>query len=315
MNSKNNETKKKCCWMWSTIGFAILLIAYIVIGGIAIQHINKLDKKITRFKIEYIKNSEIQTVDPSLEFLKNEIKEHQDFIERERSFLIWMLGVILSGGVFILGFLGYKRKQDIEEIIEKEYRKEVQKQFEVSFSETIGGDDKKQFLEMAIEREENAFSKRICFFTQSERLETQIKLFDDLLRPYDGSVKKIDFKDDNFNETKLNEYDKYGIFVYEVGKNEDENVLKDKIRKSLEHDNDNDLDKAIDKALEDIIKEQNYKKLNDWCKAHEKQCVLYCPDNLRLKLTSIYDDVTTTVQFASKLRETLYILLFFAPNK
>jgi len=337
-----HRINKKECWpIWALI-VMVLLLGVLVLGYCQFGRINKVSNSLTHLEERYAtvskttditplnKKFQIKAIDPSIEFLQSEIRAHQEFIERERTFLLWMLGVILSGAVFILGFLGYKRKQDIEDIIDKEYRKEIQKQFEESLYEIIGKDDNIQYLQSAIEKEKKARNKNICFFIQSDNLQTQIELFRGFLEPFGGEV-----HNGNFDQC-LDEYSKFDVFVYEVDENENndnlfnekeiknETILSKLLHAKAEHESIYNIlykksfdDQEIKEYLKERISQQNYKKLNNWCKKNEKKCVLYCHNNIKVELNpeiGISQDITTTVKFPSKLVETLYTLLYL-PSK
>ena len=88
-----------------------------------------------------------------------------------------------------------------------------------------------------------------------------------------------------------NEFDKFKIIVYKV------------------HDNEFGRKCPIEDPL--------YKRISKYCSEQGKYCILVCKPGSQIEISEdsveFNPSYITTVQFYSKLRETLYILLHFAP--
>jgi hypothetical protein len=286
------------------LGIALFICA-LCLGIFLSCNLNKVDDRITELTEQYAVLQHVvadlpggekldSTVEPNLEFLKEEIKGHQEFIERERQFLVWMLGVILIGAGLVIAFFSFKTKKSIEKSISRKYEEEYEREFKRQLSKELHNDETLTYLQKAIGLEANAFSKRVLFIKQpkSEALDPQIALFKDFLP--EKHVLSLEFDHSKLN--RLDKYENYDIIVYEV----------DAAAEGEKEGDDTESDtKRVERALP-------YRRIDDYCSTHKKQCVLLCSGRIN---TSILDvNHTTTVNFGSKLRETLYLLLYILPK-
>lgn len=163
----------------------------------------------------------------TLDFIENEVSRYREFIEKQQQFLIWLVGIVATGALSLLGFLGFKSKSDIESIIEEEYRTKIdEKVSEItakeinekcpeiatkSFDTYIGGSDKTKYLKVNIEREEKAKNKTIHFLRSDKKLPPQAEIVSDKLESleYNINVEDINLEHDKVNEIikKINNLD------------------------------------------------------------------------------------------------------------
>jgi len=73
---------------------------------------------------------------------------------------------------------------------------------------------------------------------------------------------------------------------------------------------------ACDVVKSDFYNKSIYVALAEYCSTQKKHCILVTPPSLRLRPDVLDNNVyVTTVNFYSKLRETLFILLYFTSYK
>lgn len=174
--------------------------------------------------------------DENLEFLKEQMKNHQDFVERERETLIWMLGVIVSivGGT--LAFIGIKSKKDLENLIEKIYSEQIGELVEDKLQRAVGDNAELEFLKRSVKRERAAKSKKILFAYADDdgkaKLEGLLKLL-----PYDirSSNDPVKLKNDP-SEIK-NAFSQKDIVVYCVPSSEWALPANDKVSEEKRYEN------------------------------------------------------------------------------
>ena len=250
---------------------------------------------------------EILQTDTNIAFLEGQIKSHQEFIEREREFLVWMLGVIFAVGGACIGFVGFKSSKEIKEIIEQKYKDDIGTKFEKisndlddrveeRLARAVGGNENLQYLKTAVKKEKDARSKNIYFIKQkdSEKLDEVISWIEKFYgENTNGKITSAHASPNLFNSLKEDKkYLEYDIFIYEVSF--DEFISED--------GNTSKRDENL-----------NYKVLSDFCKDENKQCVLACfpvKGRSNINQENIKGASTTTVKFSTKLRETLQSLLY-----
>ena len=250
--------------------------------------------------------------DAKIEFLAEQIKAHQQFIEAERNKLIWMLGIIFTAGGTVIGFFGVKSKNDIEAMLDETYREEINKrvdkmvnnigaddltiekidtQVEKMLAKSIGGNDNFQYLKSAVKLERFARTKGVYFIEQdgSECLDDVKSWIEERFADTEdcGKHKMVTASQELVRDIDAQKsYFEYDIFVYEVSAEE----------------------LGPDKKKREDGGDLLYKELSAFCKSKKKQCLLLCKD--RINLSNIDGNYTTTVQYVSKLRESLSALLY-----
>ncbi|WP_195267478.1 hypothetical protein [Eubacterium sp. 1001713B170207_170306_E7] len=148
----------------------VLLTVFIVIGFSLLTSMEKTESEIesVQNKITAIESSgdENKTLEQThLNFIENEMVRHQDFIETQRQHLVWLISLIGAIGIFLLGFFGFRTRAEIQDTIAKQ---------ELDISESginhyIGGNQNRQYLEKAIERERKAQKAQTLFLQTNYR--------------------------------------------------------------------------------------------------------------------------------------------------
>ena len=258
--------------------------------------ITEIQKEINNINTGVIQG-EVSETEINLEFLKEQMRSHQEFVENERSFLLWMIGFIFTAGGVLIGFFGFKSRQEVEAILDRKYRFRVDSLVDEMLTNAVGGNENRQFLESAIEKERNAQLKKVYFIKQkdSDKLDEVLDWTKEL---HGGIVKSTSPKIAEASPSlfsRLKEDQKfleYSIFIYEVsGKEFNE---KEKPEKN-NYDDGHPLE---------------YKLLSDFCVVNDKQCILVCRPGNQITASIINEMHATTVNFISKLRETLFALLY-----
>ncbi|MDR1134676.1 MAG: hypothetical protein LBL49_00630 [Clostridiales Family XIII bacterium] len=240
----------------------------------------------------------IGATDPNLEFLKEQIESHQDFIERERETLIWMLGVIVAIAGIILTFIGIKSKQDVEKIIDEHYKNEINKQF----TKLLDGEENVKYLKKKVLDEKAARQESVLFILQKENaLEAVIQKYKKFLdsgnigkelvsvrRQSDGSI---------IGESRmskiLNDYD---FVVYEAAWEYKEDAEKSKKEPYVTSGSEKDI------------------KLINKCCMHKKKGAIFYTSKANLVCRSELDDnFCETVNSPNKLCQSLDSLLYHFP--
>ena len=317
----NNHCDNKSTTSWSDRKYmrlmSILVAAFFVISvgfglanqlGLSAQHttISDMQKIIldvqsnaSNTQFENKVANEAAAADPAstananLEFLSNQTKSHQDFIEQERGFLVYMLsGVFAIGGALICLF-GFKSRKDIEETLDKKYAEEIDAKVNSALARALGDNDRLQYLVSAVEKESHAQGKKVCLIRQknSQELGSVIKWAQAFYSANpDRSVAVIEAPPSlSYALDSDDMYQKCDVIVYEVSPDEfDEKEVKAKQKASGE--------------------DFEYKILSDFCKANGKQSILFCSGSINRDIIDI--KTTTPAKYPNKVLETLSTLLY-----
>lgn len=233
---------------------------------------------------QIIGNSNGLDIEYTLDFIENEVARYREFVEQQQQFLVWLLGIIATGAVSLLAFLGFKSKDDIVELFETQYREEIISISKKEIENAVGGFEEVKYLQSSVQREKTAKNKKILFLHNKQELET-----DTLYKDYDAAYKILEQqkyvikkdsieKDDGRIEDWTKEFD---IIVYlsdrEVNRKqaEEENLEKpikelenkrEKLRESIECLEDEDEKKEKQSELTKIAKEIEEKRNNTYLK-------------------------------------------------
>lgn len=148
----------------------VLLMVFIVIGVNMFASLKQNNTEIETMRSEIIalqsNGSGNKTQEQiHLDFLENEMVRHQDFIETQRQHLMWLVSLIGTIGILLIGFFGFRTRAEIQNTIAKQ---------ELDISESginhyIGGNENRQYLETAIQRERKAQNAKILFIETEYR--------------------------------------------------------------------------------------------------------------------------------------------------
>jgi hypothetical protein len=212
----------------------------------------------------------------TIAFLKEEASKHREFIESERQYLIWQLGLIITGALGILAFLGIKQRKDVEEIIEQNYRKEIDSQLE----QFIGGKKAYQYLRESIDRETRIKETEILVITQSE-LERGLKFAHERLRCNGHKTVDVEKVTSILNTAgyPTNASERYRIWIYEP-------------------------------AFEELEQDSPvYRKIAEHCNNNGIYCVFYWPHQKQLDYKIVYTPYTIPANAELTILERIYGLL------
>jgi len=243
-----------------TIGIIAIIFVLIALIGLGVcahfQTLTQIDKIESR--VEQLEKNAAQA--PSTEI--TEYTKTIDFLKEEQQTLIWMLGLILTGAIGVLAFLGVKTRKDVENIVRERY--------EVEFNNRLAGN---------IEKEKFAKQKPILFIYQ---------------------------KEDNKLLSTINFYRTNGYSVKAIPTDDlpkDKVLIKNKL--------------GVAKIVVYQAKEDNDKEcisISAVCEDTKMDCIHFCADiSAPPEIRKDFGEHSTTVNYPSKLRESLFSLLYFAP--
>lgn len=224
----------------------------------------------------------VQTID----FLENELTKYREFVEQQQEFLVWLVGLIGAGLTGLLALFEIKGRKDISNIIHERYEKQVQEEM----TKFIGGQDKVNYLNSSIKKEEQAKKKKILFVlqrkTENERLKEAYEVLED--QQYDVNKKLIEGSiEDQTIEKWIQVYD---IIIYQVDKTEykpsDSNAKSDP--------------------------DVNYARISEKCNRECVYGVLYCESNRGLDFELLGSKFyISSANQAATLMERILNLLYF----
>ena len=247
-----------------------------------------------------------------LDFLENEMVRHQDFIETQRQHLLWLVSLIGTVSIFLLGFYGFRTRTEIQDTIVKQ---------ELDISESginhyIGGNQNRQYLETAIQRERKAQNAKILFIeTEYRKLMldgTKTKIYfnekvESYLRAY-NLLKFLPTKDKNPHEWTIN----YEDFM-EMTSDKTLQLKIENPTKNYETDIESKLDgydlviyeipnrrtegkvtSDYDEVLNEIMKVDHklYKSIYEHCREKEIYCIVYTRNG---RIKSLEDSFYTSI--------------------
>lgn len=221
----------------------------------------KLDELSNNSKIVSSSASEAQYLE-TIEFMKTETETHRTFIEQQQQFLLWVIAIVGSLGIGILGFLGLKSKHDVENIIREKYYSDIEEKFE----HLIGGSQNSLYLNSCIEKEKKAKKKKILLLSQPgsktfEQVEEYLSLKGIGFIPDKTSV---NISDDSF----IQKIKKYDIVIYVALKCE----YKDP--------KDEDGKKLSTEERDAIQTDPLYKKIAELCGSKNISLIIYSAEHL-----------------------------------
>ncbi|WP_392889811.1 hypothetical protein [Eubacterium limosum] len=276
----------------------VLLTVFIVIGFSLLTSMEKTESEIksVQNKITAIESSgdENKTLEQTqLNFIENEMVRHQDFIETQRQHLMWLVSLIGAIGIFLIGFFGFRTRAEIQNTIAKQ---------ELDISESginhyIGGNENRQYLETAIQRERKAQNAKILFIETeyrklmldgtkiyfNEKVESYLQAYNFLKflptkdkNPHEWTINYEDFMEmtsdktlqlkienptKNYETDIKSKLDGYDLVIYEIPNRRIEGKVT------------GDYDEVLEKIME--VDHKLYKAIYDHCKKEEIYCIVY----------------------------------------
>lgn len=272
------------------IGCMVVLFAVLVLGGFKLHQLNR-DFRELQMDVSMLNEHEQDTEENeytrTIDFLENEMVKYREFVKEQQDYLIWLLGILITGVAAMAGFLGLKRRKDVSDIIEEEYRNRVK----TEISELIGGEERVKYLNNSIEKEVMAKNTKILFIFQDSASDSMKRVYK-MLKQQKFNVSKEDVPDEKEADEKIKMWLKvYGILIYQVAKEENWEIGQDKNPGFM------------------------YIRISRMCEEKEKYGVLYCEGvktNPHILQENFY---ISTANYGMTLMERLYNLLYFAKKQ
>ena len=264
-----------------------------VVNPVDQANVNVQGLPVTDSNLEFLKDqmkSHQEFIEREQRTLAEQLKSHQDFVERERETLIWMLGIIvtIAGGIF--AFIGIKSKTDVEEIIEGIYENQISDQLDTLLNRKLEGKENVNYLVKMVAAEKVARKKSVIFLLQkNSKLEK-------VLEKYRGFL-DVDPKVETLSSAQIAEeriariLEDYEIVIYEAR------------TESCENSNGNPG------RIADGTSEGNAKNINKYCidAKNEKQVIFFVDGRLSAKIDTTFCEM---VNSPNKLYQSLDSLLF-----
>ena len=268
-------------------------------------------------RISYFGRSEdiaINVDQMALDFIQSEARLHRQFIENERAQLLVTLGALLAIGASLLTFLGIANRKEVEQAVKEsldphiyESNEKAIESLDLHFREKLPNEINER-ISKTLPKEIN---KALPSYLSKELQDTHLKM---LKRNIDREKRATNIKvcfaacceDDKTSKDYYSFEQVHGYL-----KNEKYNIVDEILELT-----DNNYKDIVEESRIIVymvpLKSNLYKDLAKIASDTKKQCILYTPKG-DVNLNSIEDrSVITTVRFPSKIRETLYMLLYFS---
>lgn len=293
----------------------IMLIGFILISNHLFASLKQ-----TRTEVETIRKeiSSLQSYEAGkenleqthLDFMENEMVRHQDFIETQRQHLVWLVSLIGAVGIFLISFFGFRTRAEIQDTI-------ANQEMNIStagINHYIGGNENRQYLETAIQRERKAQNAKILFIQTEYRklmLEKEKIYFEkktashleafNLLKFLPTKEKKphkwklrydecMEITADNTLQLKIEDPTKnyetdiksklygYDLVIYEIPNRRIEGKVT------------SDYDEVLEKIM--AVDHQLYEAIYEHCKNKEIYCIIYTRNG---RIKSLEDSFYTSI--------------------
>ncbi|MDR3050437.1 MAG: hypothetical protein LBU67_01780 [Oscillospiraceae bacterium] len=224
----------------------------------------------------------------TVDFLKSEAETHRLFIEDQRNQLLWLVGLLAGAGGLLLTFFGFASRKDIQDNIEEALKEHI--------SKTLHDDKALENLQRSVRREKQAGEIRVLFARHYDA-DTDTDEYRDFVDTYEFFRKRDYAVSDRIIPLNAQNYEEetktYKILVYIVPENERES-------------------QSTSESTNSSNQEPLYPQLSKMSKDKKMQCILYVPIPGRIKPQPSSDAFVSMVNLHAKLRETLYMLLYFS---
>lgn len=293
----------------------VLLMVFIVIGVNMFASLEHNNTEIETMRSEIIalqsNGSGNKTQEQiHLDFLENEMVRHQDFIETQRQHLIWLVSLIGTIGILLIGFFGFRTRAEIQKTI-------ANQEMNIStagINHYIGGNENRQYLETAIQRERKAQNAKILFIETeyrklmldgtkiyfNEKAESYLQAYNFLKflptkdkNPHEWTINYEDFMEmtsdktlqlkienptKNYETDIKSMLDGYDLVIYEIPNRRTEGEVT------------SDYEKVLKKIM--AVDHQLYKEIYEHCKNKEIYCIVYTRNG---RIKSLEDSFYTSI--------------------
>ena len=288
------QKRKMNCWEKIFFGFTtVCFLIWIVTAVLGAFKIYEMDQNYRELKQDisivnqHDKEETVNEYTQTIDFLENEMNKYRDFAERQQNFLIWLIGLLGVGLTALIGFFEIKGRSDISRIIQEQYQNSVRKEFE----SLIGGEERVQYLESSIEKEQSAKNKKILFIFQNDASIALNKVYK-IMKIQSYHVDKINIDNTSITDRKIRKWVRdYELIIYQVAS--DESWKKD----------------------EDSDPEVVYARIAKACDDYKTYGILYCENGIKTAPDLLKESFYTgPANFSLTLMERMYSLLYFIGN-
>ena len=210
-------------------------------------------------------------------FLKEQAKEHDEFAGKQYKHLVWLAGAVATivGGAAV--YLGLETSIGL--------KKKVQARIDHNLEKVLGDEKQLPYLKKSIAREKKAHTLRVLFAA----MEGDAGDIDDVRKFFAAQRYRVSAETVAVDKKSIcGAAQKYDAIVLRVPNAE----------YGEKRDEPDDIYRLLAARCE---------------KSRKKQCILYCPGFGKINPEKMNDQFVSTVQTHAKLRETLYMMLYFSP--
>jgi len=220
----------------------------------------------------------------AIDFLEKQAEKHDEFVEKKYTQLLWLVTAVVTVFGSMLGIFGYTGWKDIKKKIDNK----VNAQVELQLDNMLEINESLENMKRSAAREKRAREISVLFAASKEASPGEIGEYEILRRSLEMQKYNISAGVEVFSSTDevQQKIKNYNIIVFYVPENEAKGA-KNPPAKLL------------------------YECLTKSCDDH-RPCILYVPESHLDKSKTNFPYVSIAT-FHAKLRETVYMLLYFSP--
>lgn len=211
--SKKKKQNKWNSMVVFSIGLLLLLLFEVICFNYCVnKRITKMEETICNLEN---KNQAVDSLEQTeylkaIEYLETETTKFREFVEKQQDYLIWLIGLVGTGFLTILSFLGIENRKKISELFKEQYKDQV----ESEITEYIGGQKKVEYLMKCIEKEKTAKSKKILFLLHQEVKDKKLDTIYTILQNQEYAVQRRILKNSTKEEEIGKIVDEYDVVIY-----------------------------------------------------------------------------------------------------
>lgn len=213
-----SKKKKQIKWN-SMVVFSVCLLVLLLFEIIWFNHsvntrMTEIENKVCNLEN---KNQDVNSLEQTeymkaIEYLKAETTNYRGFVEKQQDYLVWLIGLVGTGFLTILSFLGIENRKKISELFKEQYKDQV----ESEITEYIGGQKKVEYLMKCIEKEKAAKSKKILFLLHQGVKDEKLNTIYTILQNQEYAVQKRILKNSTKEEEIGKIVDEYDVVIYQA---------------------------------------------------------------------------------------------------
>lgn len=260
--------------------------------------ISELQKELNKINLTSAGNkTKASEYEEMIDYLESEMSKHREFIENERQFLIWLMAVIGTVSLIILGFAGFSNRKEIEDTVNRTVDGFSKEAFERKLENLLEEDPtfkhsyaKVDYLKAAVEKQKRIRETNIVIFYQEDQnpgvLRDCKQLFDKQCKVIEHSSKMITDTGNDFNIKTLLPDGKC-IVVYEVNK-------KEYIDGSNSNRSNNNATQNGNESQNQTPQYYEYEKVYESCNNNNIYCILYTGSGRINPISGTYTAISNT---------------------